>query len=115
MRCSPAASKYLNDLFEKFSDTESSPKFNGFTFLTDLLLVSENFQDQLFFFEFNGGVVKLKFSPFFAFMVSDCDKALTFYQDVMGITLEQKGEGESRLKLGEVNLCVVNQPEAKRT
>lgn len=59
--------------------------------------------------------MNLKFSPYFAFMVKDYEKALSFYQNVMGMELEKRGEGESQLKLGDANFCVVNQADFKAT
>ena len=57
----------------------------------------------------------MKFSPYFAFMARDYEKALDFYQNVMGMKVEKKGEQESQLTLGDVNFCVVNEENFKAT
>ncbi|MBI3260201.1 MAG: VOC family protein [Ignavibacteriae bacterium] len=48
----------------------------------------------------------LKFSPHIAFQVTNYEKALAFYIDVLGFELVKHGEKESHLRLGEMNFYV---------
>jgi len=55
--------------------------------------------------------MKFEFSPYIAVQVKDNDKAVDFYQRVLGMNfIEQKGN-DTYLKSGPINFCFENAPE----
>jgi len=55
--------------------------------------------------------MKFEFSPYIAVQVKDNDKAIDFYQRVLGMKfIEQKGN-DIYLKSGPINFCFENAPD----
>jgi catechol 2,3-dioxygenase-like lactoylglutathione lyase family enzyme len=51
------------------------------------------------------------FSPHIAVQVTDFEKALEFYQSVLGMEIVEQGEDETSLRCGPITLHVENSPK----
>lgn len=57
--------------------------------------------------------MSFEFSPNIAVQVNNYDKALEFYQNVIGMKLVKKAEGEAELKIGGMTFHIERSPQGQ--